>query len=349
MAEPPAYRDPTLSPERRAEDLLARMTPEEKVAQLGSVWLTLDPASGDFAPFQGMFLKTPVDQREQLRHGIGQITRPFGSRPVAPRDGARALNAFQKYLLDTTRLGVPAIAHEEALTGFMTEGATQFPSPLSYGSTWNPERIRAVAGVIRRQMRAVGTHQALAPVADVARDARWGRVEETVGEDPFLVGTIVSAYVAGLPGDDLRSGVVATLKHFAGYSGSEGGRNFAPLHAGPRELADVFLVPFEMAVKTAGARSVMNAYQDVDGVPCAASRFLLTETLRERWGFDGIVVADYFAVRMLHQLPRGARERRGRPGDDRPRGAPRAAAEVRARALRAAVRRRGRDRARSSR
>jgi beta-glucosidase len=298
------FRDPSLSVERRAEDLLARMTPAEKVAQLGSVWLTLDPASGDFAPFQGMFMRTPVDQRELLRDGIGQITRPFGSRPVPPRDGARALNAFQRYLIDSTRLGVPAIAHEEALTGFMTEGATQFPSPLSFGSTWNPELIRRVAGVIRRQMRAVGAHQALAPVADVARDARWGRIEETVGEDPFLVGTIVSAYVAGLQGDDPRTGIAATLKHFCGYSGSEGGRNFAPLHAGPRELADVYLLPFEMAVKTAGAMSVMNAYQEIDGIPCAASRFLLTETLRERWGFDGVVVADYFAVRMLHQLHR---------------------------------------------
>lgn len=298
------YRDATLSPDRRAEDLLARMTPEEKVAQLCSVWLTLDPASGDFAPFQGMFMKTPVDQRELLRHGIGQITRPLGSRPVAPRDGAHALNAFQKYVIDSTRLGIPAIAHEESLTGFMAQGATQFPSPLSFGATWNPALIRRVADVIRRQMRAVGAHQALAPVADVARDARWGRIEETVGEDPFLVGTIVSAYVAGLQGEDLRHGIAATLKHFCGYSGSEGGRNFAPLHAGPRELADVYLLPFEMAVKSAGAKSVMNAYQEIDGIPCAASRWLLTETLRERWGFDGIVVADYFALRMLHQLHR---------------------------------------------
>lgn len=296
------YRDPALAIERRVADLLARMSPREKVAQLCSVWLTLDPESGDFAPFQGMFMKTPIDQRELLRDGIGQITRPLGSRPVAPRDGAHALNQFQQHLIETTRLGVPAIAHEESLTGFMAQGATQFPSPLNFGATWNPALIRRVADAIRRQMRAVGAHQALAPVADVARDARWGRVEETVGEDPFLVGTIVSAYVAGLQGDDLRSGIAATLKHFCGYSGSEGGRNFAPLHAGPRELADVFLLPFEMAVKGAGAKSVMNAYQEIDGVPCAASRLLLTETLREQWGFDGIVVADYFAVRMLHQL-----------------------------------------------
>ena len=297
-----AYRNGSLSPASRAVDLLARMTREEKIAQLCSVWLTLDPASGDFAPFQGMFMRTPIDQRELLRHGIGQITRPFGSRPVAPREGARALNAFQRHLVETTRLGIPAIAHEEALSGFMTSGATQFPSPLNYGATWDPALIRRVADTIRRQMRAVGTHQALAPVADVVRDARWGRDEECVGEDAYLVGTIVSAYVAGLQGDDLRDGIVATLKHFCGYSGSEGGRNFAPLHAGPREFADVFLLPFEMAVKSAGAKSVMNAYIDVDGVPCAASHELLTGILRERWGFDGIVVADYFAVRMLHQL-----------------------------------------------
>jgi beta-xylosidase len=298
------FRDPALDGAKRAADLLARMTRAEKIAQLCSVWLTLDPAGGEFAPFQGAFASAPADPRELLRHGIGQITRPFGSRPVAPRAGARALNGFQRHLIESTRLGIPAIAHEEALSGFMAEGATQFPSPLNYGATWNPALIRSVGDAIRRQMRAVGAHQALAPVADVARDARWGRIEETVGEEPFLVGAIVSAYVAGLQGDDLRQGVVATLKHFCGYSGSEGGRNFAPVHAGPRELADVFLLPFEMAVKTARARSVMNAYTEIDGVPCAASRALLTGTLRERWGFDGIVVADYFAVRMLHQLHR---------------------------------------------
>jgi beta-glucosidase len=279
------------------------MTREEKIAQLCSVWLTLAPEGGEFAPTQA-FGAPAIDPDERLRHGIGQITRPFGSRPIEPRAGVRALNAFQRRLVEGTRLGVPAIAHEEALTGFMTLGATQFPSPLNYGATWDPELVGRVGAAIRRQMRAAGTHQALAPVADVIRDARWGRVEECMGEDPHLVGAMVSAYVAGLQGPDLRDGVVATLKHFAGYSGSEGGRNFAPLHAGPRELADVFLVPFEMAVKRAGARSVMNAYQEIDGVPCAASRALLTETLRERWGFDGIVVADYFAVRMLHQLHR---------------------------------------------
>jgi beta-glucosidase len=295
------FRDPARSPEARARDLLGRMTREEKIAQLCSVWIALDPTSGEFAPMQA-FGAPPGDPLRDLRHGIGQITRPFGSRPIPPREGVRVLNAFQRRLIETTRLGIPAIAHEEALTGFMTEGATQFPSPLNYGSTWDPALIRRVGDAIRRQLRACGVHQALAPVADVIRDARWGRVEECMGEDPHLVGALVSAYVAGLQGDDPRRGIIATLKHFAGYSGSEGGRNFAPLHAGLRELLDVYLVPFEMAVKTAGARSVMNAYNEIDGVPCAASRWLLTETLRERWGFDGMVVADYFAVRMLHQL-----------------------------------------------
>jgi len=295
------FRDPALAPQKRARDLLARMTREEKIAQLCSVWLTLDAAGGAFAPMQA-FGAPPGDPLRDLTHGIGQITRPFGSRPIAPREGVRVLNAFQRHLIEGTRLGIPAIAHEESLTGFATEGATQFPSPLNYGATWDPALIRRVADAIRRQLRACGIHQALAPVADVIRDARWGRVEECMGEAPHLVGAMVSAYVAGLQGDDPRTGIVATLKHFVGYSGSEGGRNFAPAHLGRRELADVFLVPFEMAVKTAGARSVMNAYNEIDGVPCAASRFLLTETLRNRWGFDGMVVADYFAVRMLHQL-----------------------------------------------
>ncbi len=295
------YRDPAVSPEKRARDLLDRMTREERIAQLCSVWLTLDPAGGEFAPMQA-FGAPPGDPARDLRHGIGQITRPFGSRPIAPRDGVRVLNAFQRHLIESTRLGIPALAHEEALTGFTTQGATQFPSPLNYGATWDPALIRRVGDAIRRQLRACGIHQALAPVADVIRDARWGRVEECLAEDPHLVGALVSAYVAGLQGDDLQTGVIATLKHFVGYSASEGGRNFAPAHLGPRELADVFLVPFEMAVKTSRVRSVMNAYNEIDGVPCAASRWLLTETLRERWGFDGIVVADYFAVRMLHQL-----------------------------------------------
>jgi beta-glucosidase len=295
------YRDPKRAADERAADLLGRMTFEEKVAQLFAVWLRPPSDAGEAGPCGGW---TAGDEpvAELLRHGVGQFTRPFGTRPIEPERGARALNELQRHLVENSRLGIPAIAHEESLTGLMAQGATQFPAPLNYGSCWDPELVEQVGGVIRRQMRALGLHQALAPVADVIRDARWGRVEECVSEDPYLTGLVVSAYVRGLQGDDLARGVVATLKHFCAYSGSEGGRNFGPAHLGPRELADVFLVPFEMAVKLAGAKSVMNSYQEIDGEPPAASRWLLSEILRERWGFDGIVVADYFAVNMLHQL-----------------------------------------------
>jgi beta-glucosidase-like glycosyl hydrolase len=305
MSDLAPYRDASLPVRKRVEDLLGRMNLSEKVAQLCSVWLQLDPQGGEFAPHQGAFA-APSNAGVELKHGIGQITRPLGSRPIDPRDGARALNEFQRRLIEETRLGIPAIAHEESLTGFMTQNATQFPSPLNYGATWDPELIERVGAVIRRQMRAVGTHQALAPVADVIRDARWGRVEECVSEDPYLVGCVVSAYVRGLQGDDLRSGIAATLKHFCAYSFSEGGRNFGPAHVGPREMADVFLIPFEMAVKEARADSVMNAYQDLDGAPAASSHWLLTELLRDRWGFEGIVVSDYFSVKMLEELHRTA-------------------------------------------
>ncbi len=158
----------------------------------------------------------------------------------------------------------------------MAEGATAFPQAINLGSTFDPGLIERITTVIRRQMRAIGAHQGLAPVVDVARDARWGRIEETLGEDPYLVSRMAHAYVRGLQGDDPRTGILATLKHFAGYSASEGGRNFAPVHAGPREMADVFLLPFEMAVKDAGARSVMNGYHAIDGQPGSRRSQILT-------------------------------------------------------------------------
>jgi beta-glucosidase len=249
-----------------------------------------------------------------MAHGLGQMTRPLGSRPVDPVEGATAINELQRHLIEDTRLGIPAICHEECLTGLMAQGATSFPSPLNFASTWDPELVERVGDTIRRQMRMLGTHQGLAPVADVARDARWGRIEETEGEDPYQVGVMMSAYVRGLQdgasgraGDgSLRHGVIATLKHFVGYSGSEGGRNFAPTHVGPRELADVFLLPFEMAIVDGGCRSVMNSYQEIDGAPPAASRWLLTGILREQWGFEGFVVADYGAVSFLYAQHRVA-------------------------------------------
>jgi beta-glucosidase-like glycosyl hydrolase len=315
MVDPPSpdslYRHAGATVDERVADLLGQMTVEEKVAQLTSIWLMVDPDSGEVAPSQMTFGVSPDydDPWTAMAHGMGQITRPLGSQPVEPRVGAANINRIQHHLVDQTRLGIPAICHEECLTGLMAQGMTSFPSPLNFGATWDPDLIERIGDTIRRQMRSVGTHQGLAPVADVSRDARWGRVEETQGEDPYLVGTMVSAYVRGLQGDDISEGVIATLKHFVAYSFSEGGRNFAPAHVGPRELRDVFLLPFEMAIRTAGCRSVMNAYQEIDGSPPAAARWLLTDILRGDWGFEGFVVADYGAVSFLylqHHLAEGS-------------------------------------------
>jgi beta-xylosidase len=217
-------------------ELLAGMTHEEKVAQLVSLWISVDTERGEVAPYQGNFMPDPATAGtidEQLGNGIGQFTRPFGSAPVVATDGAKVVADLQRRLREDTRLGIPAIVHEECLTGFMTLGATEFPNPLAWGATWDPSLIEEVGDAIRQSMRAVGAHQGLAPVLDVVRDPRWGRVEECIAEDPYLVGMIGSAYIRGLQGADLRDGVVATAKHFAGYSFSEGGRNLAPSHIGP--------------------------------------------------------------------------------------------------------------------
>jgi beta-glucosidase len=295
----PAYRNASNSIDARARDLLGRMTPEEKIAQMTSVWL----GSG-----LGEKLRSMDELKPMLREGIGQLSRVVGTRPMPPAEGAALANELQRFLVEETRLGIPAIVHEECLPGLMAQGATAFPQAIGLACTFDPSLVERMTARIRQQMRAVGAHQGLAPVLDVARDPRWGRIEETLGEDPYLVARMGAAYVRGLQGDDPRVGVLATLKHFAGYSFSEGGRNLAPAHIGPRELRDVFLFPFEVAIREAGAASVMNAYQDIDGVPAAASRPLLTEVLREEWGFEGLVVADYFAIEFLRTLHRVAED-----------------------------------------
>jgi beta-glucosidase len=240
----------------------------------------------------------PLPWQTVVKHGLGQLTRPFGTAPVEPLLGARSLAVSQEQIAAASRFGIPAQVHEECLTGFATWKATVYPAPLSWGASFDPDLVEAMASWIGRCMRAAGVHQGLAPVLDVTRDYRWGRTEETIGEDPYLVGTVGAAYVRGLEG----SGVVATVKHFAGYSASRGGRNLAPVPMGPREFADVILPPFEMALRLGGARSVMHSYAEIDGVPVAADARLLTGLLRDEWGFAGTVVADYFAVRFLQTL-----------------------------------------------
>lgn len=278
--------------ERKVKDLICKMTLEEKIAQLCSVWASEILEDGRFSREKA---------KEVIGRGIGQITRLAGSResPKDPAKIAEAANDIQRFLIKETRLGIPAIIHEECLSGLMAHGATTFPQAIGLASTWNPNLVQKVTAAIRRQMRSIGAHQGLAPVLDVARDPRWGRTEETFGEDQYLVASIGVAYIKGLQGDDLSSGVIATPKHFAAHGFPEGGRNCAPVHVSPRELREAFLFPFEAAVRVAGAYSLMNAYHDIDGVPCAASRELLTETLRYKWGFRGYVVSDYGAIEML--------------------------------------------------
>ncbi len=294
------YKDPGQPVEARVEDLLARMTLEEKIGQMHAVWLYLDEA-GNHTTRSDQFTGStdPETLKEMLRDGLGQITRPLGTRTVDPAAGVRALNRLQKFMLEETRLGIPVMSHEECLSGLMIAGATLFPSALAFGATWNPGLIEQVGEQIGIEARMIGCRQGLAPVLDVARDARWGRTEETFGEDPYLTGVMATRYVRGLQGE--KRDMLATLKHFAGHSASEGGRNHAPVHMGWRELNDTFLLPFEMAVKEANAGSVMPAYHDIDGEPVHASSHLLTRVLREDWGFDGLVVADYVGVSLLYQ------------------------------------------------
>jgi beta-xylosidase len=290
------WRDPELSPFERADALIPLMTLEEKIAQLVGLWVR--DASGDqVAPHQDD-MTTESSWSKAIQHGLGQLTRPFGTAPVDPVIAARSLRESQAQIVAASRFGIPAQVHEECLTGFTAWQATVYPTPLSWGASFDPELVEEMARQIGRSMRAAGVHQGLAPVLDVTRDYRWGRTEETIGEDPYLVGTVGAAYVRGLE----SAGIVATLKHFVGYSASRAGRNLAPVPVGRRELADVLLPPFEMALRLGGARSVMNSYAEIDGVPVAADEALLTGLLRDDWRFTGTVVSDYYAVRFLQTL-----------------------------------------------
>jgi len=274
----------------RVESLLKKMTLEEKTAQITSID-TREVLDGRKVSFEKC--------RALIPHGIGEISRVGGDTDFKPHEIADATRAIQEFVVKETRLGIPALVHEECLSGYMARHATTFPQAIGMAGTWNPSLIRNAADSIRKLMRAVGVHQGLAPLFDVAREPRWGRIEETFGEDPYLIGAIGCGYVKGLQGDDLTKGVIATGKHFVGYGIPDGGRNIAAVRLGPREMRDVYLLPFEAAVKTARLGSVMNAYHEVDGVPCTAHKETLTKILRDEWGFEGIVVSDYSSIEML--------------------------------------------------
>lgn len=289
----------------RVSELLAQMTLEEKSAQLVGYWL--DQGGEVVAPMQNEMGAGQATGAlaEITRNGIGHYTRVYGTRPVEPAERAAWLWHEQRRLKSETRLGIPAIVHEECLTGLAAWKAATFPTPLAWGASFDPELVAEMAALIGGSMRQLGIHQGLAPVLDVVRDPRWGRVDECIGEDPYLVGTVGTAFVRGLQ----SAGVHATLKHFLGYSGSRAGRNHAPVSAGPREVADMFLPPFEMAIRDGGVRSVMNSYAEIDGVPVASDPGLLTDLLRGQLGFDGVVVADYFAVAFLEVMHAVAADR----------------------------------------
>lgn len=301
MSQPPAA--PSVSPRVRA--LHARMTLEEKLAQIVGYWLD---QNGVVAPMQSeMAAGRPraSDLAEVTRDGLGHFSRVYGTRPVDPVERARWLWAEQRRLKRETRLGIPALVHEECLTGLAAWKAATFPTPLAWGATFDPDLVYEMAAAIGDSMKTLGVHQGLAPVLDVVSDPRWGRVDECISEDPYVVGTLGTAYVRGLQ----DAGIHATLKHFIGYSASRAGRNHAPVHAGPREIADVYLPPFEMAILEGGAKSVMNSYADIDGVPLASSTSYLTGVLRDELGFTGVVVADYFAVAFLEVMHAVAADR----------------------------------------
>ena len=285
-AEPPAWRDPSLSSRVRAADLLSRMTLPEKLAQLGSTWVfqLLDGEAFD-----------PAAAANLLGAGIGHITRISGAANVDARGAAVLGNAIQGWLLEHTRLGIPAIVHEEALHGLMAAGSVCHPQAIGAAASWRPELTEAMSRHIGRSMRARGAHQALTPIFDITRDPRWGRIEETYGEDPYLVMEMGLASVRGLQGE----GVCRDRQAPGGSWGARGRHESRPRAHRPPGAARRVPAAFEAAVRDGGIRSMMHAYEDIDGVPCVASHELLTTILRDEWGFEGVVVSDYNAIEQL--------------------------------------------------
>jgi beta-glucosidase len=284
------YRDASLSLDSRVEDLISRMTLDEKVAQLGCA-----PISA-FMDENGFSIK---GAQEVAPSGIGEVAMVCGDTGLRPSEGAATMNQLQRYMTEGTRLGIPVLGHEEGTGGFLARDASVFPQALALAATFDPGLAEEVASVIREQLLAVGARHCLAPVLDVARDPRWGRVEETFGEDPTLCAVMGTAYARGLQSTAPETGVLATGKHFVGHGLPEGGRNHAPVHLGARELREVYAEPFAAAINLADLGSVMNSYSSVDGLAPAGAPGILTDLLRGELGFTGIVVSDYFALSLL--------------------------------------------------
>jgi beta-glucosidase len=311
----PLYKDPTQPVDARIQDLLSRMTLEEKAAQLIGIWLTkakIQTPEGEFSP---------TEASKNFPHGLGQVSRPTDRRGLKPatvvgaaagaedgsigrnaKETAKYVNAAQKWAMEKTRLGIPMLMHDEALHGYVARDATSFPQSIALASTFDPELTEKIFSVAAREMRARGANMALAPVVDVARDPRWGRIEETYGEDPHVCAEIGLAAIRGFQGTTLplaKDKVFVTLKHMTGHGQPENGTNVGPAQIAERTLRENFFPPFERAVKELPVRSVMPSYNEIDGVPSHANRWLLTKILREEWGYKGSVQSDYFAIKEM--------------------------------------------------
>jgi beta-glucosidase len=296
----PDYKNSELPIDDRVADLLNRMTLEEKVTQMLCLWgqkktIMLDTEGNlDLTNFKAHF-----------KHGIGQIGRLSDTgKGLNPVEMANMANALQKFFLEETRLGIPVIFHEECLHGLAAKDATSYPQPIGLASTFNPELIEKIYTAIAKDTRGRGAHQALTPVVDVARDPRWGRVEETFGEDPYLVTQLGISAVKGFQGDGNfkdKTRIIATLKHFAAHGQPEAGTNGGPVDVSERLLRDTFLYPFREVIQKGRVISIMASYNEIDGVPSHANRWLLQDVLREEWGFQGFVVSDYYAITELNE------------------------------------------------
>ncbi len=300
----PAYRNAKLPSARRVKDLLSKMTLEEKAAQMLCVWQSkaekLVDAEGNFD-----FKKAKKAFRDG--NGMGQVGRPSDAGGGKNARGmAELTNAIQKFFLENSRLGIPVMFHEECLHGHAAPDGTSFPQPIALGATFNPALVESLFTMTALEARLRGAHHALTPVVDVAREPRWGRVEETYGEDPYLVSRLGIAAVRGFQGDknfrDKRH-VLATLKHFVGHGQPESGMNCAPANVSMRVLQETFLYTFKEALREAGAETLMASYNEIDGIPSHANKWLLRDLLRKEWGFKGFVVSDYYAIWELGYRP----------------------------------------------
>jgi len=302
--EAPAYKNASFPVEKRVKDLLRRMTLEEKAAQMLCIWQqkpqTLVDADGNFD-------EAKAKQAFKTGHGLGQVGRPSDAgKGKNARDMAVLTNAIQKFFLENSRLGIPVMFHEECLHGHAAVDGTSFPQPIALGATFNPELVEQLFTMTALEARLRGAHQALTPVVDVAREPRWGRVEETYGEDPYLVSRLGIAAVRGFQGDAKfrdKTRVIATLKHFVGHGQPESGMNCAPANVSERVLRETFFYTFKEAIRESGAISVMASYNEIDGIPSHANKWLLRDVLRKEMGFKGFVVSDYFAIWELGYRP----------------------------------------------